>query len=219
MFAAGQGDNASVELLLESAIGIDVNAVVAPEQSGYKPQKIVEGTQKKVLKINPVTALQIAAANQHPSTCQLLLEHHADPTVCNHSHENCLHIAAAVGNATVAQVILQEVSKNHSVKNTLLNDESTNGFTPLMKACLSSSPAVVSVLLKFGADVKYSNIRCGGMTVLHAALRNGDEFVVKELMQQPGIQAVMNSCWTVGGKRLSNRVLAVETHNERVSFL
>lgn len=78
---------------------------------------------------------------------EILLESGSNLVVHHQSLFNCLHITAAVGEREILECLLQT-----PFRDTLINETSAFGWTPLRDAIMRDNTTIVDLLLKHGAD-------------------------------------------------------------------
>lgn len=151
--AASYGLTVLVERLLDG--GADVNSINQDE----------------------VTALQLAAATQEPSTVELLLKRGASVHIRDRNQVTPLWRVAAKlnGNATIAKLLLEGGSEPGA--------SDWVGVTPLHNACLNGNFEIFKLLTAAGADVKAKDH--SGESPLHYALKRADPplDLIKELIR------------------------------------
>lgn len=150
--AAAYGLTALVERLLDR--GVDVNSV---NDDG-------------------MTALQLAATTQEPSTVELLLKRGANVHLLDCNRVTPLWRVAYKlnGNAKIAKLLLEGGSEP--------GFPDWIGVTPLHSACLNGNIEIFQLLIDGGADVKAKND--AGESLLHYALRRDPRLeLIKELVR------------------------------------
>lgn len=150
--AAAYGLTALVERLLDR--GVDVNSVNG----------------------DGMTALQLAANTQEPSTVELLLKHGANVHLLDYNQVTPLWRVAHKlnGNAKIAKLLLEAGSEPRA--------PNWIGVTPLHSACLNGNIEIFQLLVDGGADVKAKND--AGESPLHFALiRDPRLELIKELVR------------------------------------
>jgi ankyrin repeat protein len=128
-----------------------------------------------------VTALLAAAANGHPKTCQLLLDHGANITALDKRNRSCFFLACGSGNPETALFI---ASKLEGENEKLLFLKSDAGKTPLTKAAAKGHTEVVKLLLsKIDPAAVNEKDNKLGHTPLHVAAMNGSKDIVELLIE------------------------------------
>lgn len=150
--AAAYGLTALAERLLDR--GVDVNSV----------------------NVDGMTALQLAATTQEPSTVELLLKRGANVHLLDCNQVTPLWRVAYKlnGNAKIAKLLLEGGSEP--------GVPDWTGVTPLHSACLNGNIEIFQLLVNGGADVKAKNN--AGESPLHYALRRDPRLeLIKELVR------------------------------------
>ena len=112
-----------------------------------------------------------ACANNHASTCALLLSYGADLCASNDRGTTALHIAAFLGSLSI---IHELVNMSHDDADTLqhaLNQGDLRNQTALFQACIEGHTEIALALLYAGADAYHLDDE--HQTCLHAMLSTG----------------------------------------------
>lgn len=130
---------------------------------------------------NGFTALTASAIQGHPAVTKMLVEAGADLEWATWSIATPLHRAAHEGHLAVMRVLLEAGANPDS--------RGPNGETPLFCAAFDGRVQVVRELLHGNADPLLTTIKQGfGVVPLDSASLEGHSDVVRELIQQVGIQ-------------------------------
>ena len=186
MWAAAQGHEAVIRLLLEE--GADINAnkksggTTLMEAANKRDEIIVRLLLEKGADVNLKdtsgrTALSIAANIGYETTVRLLLEKGADVNLKDTSGRTALSIAAKEGEEIVVRLLLE--------KGADVNVKDQDGETALMKAARNKyekGEQAVQVLLEKGADVKAQDR--DGETALMKAAEEGSGTIVQLLLEK-----------------------------------
>lgn len=170
LLASQDGFIEGVQLLLEYGAGINftsdkgLTALYIAAQNGHV--LIVRLLLKNGAEINLTsgegkTPLYIAAQNGHVPVVKLLLENGADVNLASNEKVAPLYIAAQQGHTEVVALLL-------SAKNILVDQEGRSGHTSLHLASQHRHITIVSLLLKYGADVNHKNNE-GETPLLHVS--------------------------------------------------
>ncbi|KAL4452386.1 hypothetical protein ABPG75_008048 [Micractinium tetrahymenae] len=122
------------------------------------------------------TALYFSAAIGNTAAARLLLEHGADPCICNRGGQSALHYAAQIGSEPLAELLLAAPGIE-----AVINARDTEGTTPLYFAVMGGSKGVARRLLARGARPDIPNNR--GQTPLHLASQGGLSSIVSLLLK------------------------------------
>lgn len=124
-----------------------------------------------------VTALQLAAGTQEPSTVELLLKRGASVHIRDRNQATplCRVAAKLNGNAKIAKLLLEGGSEPGA--------SDWVGVTPIHSACLNGNVEVFRLLVASGADVKVKDN--SGESPLHFGLKRADPplDLIKELIR------------------------------------
>ncbi|KAL8752879.1 MAG: hypothetical protein Q9184_005591 [Pyrenodesmia sp. 2 TL-2023] len=120
------------------------------------------------------TPAQWAVQRCHYYTVSLLLRHGADPTIADGGGYKMIHLATFDGNAFMLLLILLH-------PNVSIDERDAQGHTALMWAAYNRLPAVVELLIRFGAST--SAIDETGFTPLHWALVRGSGQCILKLLE------------------------------------
>ena len=119
-----------------------------------------------------LSALNIAIHCDHVEICQALLRHNSaeqlfhTPAPCRGA--TCLHQAAALGRARIAEALLAAGG------DALLHAADARGRTCLHAACARGTPETVALLAAAGGAALLRRADAGGATCLHVAAARGD---------------------------------------------
>lgn len=127
LLAARQGDNATIQVLIER--GIDINV-----QDPHTQQ----------------TALMAAAERGHVQTAKMLLENGANPNIRDPRGYPLLIQAALKGDVDIATALLQHGANPNAT-------EDINKWTALMMAAENSDAKMVELLVNYEADVNIAD--------------------------------------------------------------
>ena len=172
-WAAQEGHEAVVRLLLESAEGQKANDINAKDKRGR-------------------TTLHWAARRGHVAVVRLLLEGAGgqkadDINAKDNRGWTALHLAAGEGNEAVVLLLLEGAGGQKAD----INAKDNGGCTSLDRAAQGGQEAVVRLLLKGAGGQKAADINakdCGGWDPLHLAAGGGHEAVVRLLLEGAGDQ-------------------------------
>ena len=109
-----------------------------------------------------------ACANNHPSTCALLLCHGASLCPINDRGMNILHVAAFLGSLPIIHELLLHTSLEYDLIIKILNQGDNLNQTPLFYACMEGHLEVALIFLHAGANPYY--LDNNNQTCLHAML-------------------------------------------------
>lgn len=110
------------------------------------------------------TPAQWAVQRCHYYTVSLLLRHGADPTIADAGGYKMIHLATFDGNAFMLLIILLH-------PNVAVDEPDAQGHTALMWAAYNRLPAIVELLIRFGASISATDDTA--FTPLHWALVRG----------------------------------------------
>jgi len=122
------------------------------------------------------SALHHAALNGHRDVVVLLLEHEASPNIVDIKGSTPLHLAAWAGHTDIVRLILTQ-----GVRVTQINLKNKDNETAVHCGAQYGHAAVVSLLLKYGADPKTRNVR--DETALDLAAQYGRLETVEALIR------------------------------------
>lgn len=114
-----------------------------------------------------------AAQRCHYYTVHLLLQHGADPLICDAQGYNILHLATFEGNIFLLVLLLHQ--------NIPVDSTDSVGHTCLMWAAYKGFPQCVDLFLRWGADVHA--VDKDGFTALHWALVKGSQMCIQKLVE------------------------------------
>ncbi|KAL8873577.1 MAG: hypothetical protein Q9174_000969 [Haloplaca sp. 1 TL-2023] len=120
------------------------------------------------------TPAQWAVQRCHYYTVDLLLRHGADPTIPDGQGYKMIHVATFDGNAFMLLIILLHPMVS-------VNEPDARGQTALMWAAYNRLPAIVELLLRFGASA--NDVDETGFAPLHWALVRGSQPCILKLLQ------------------------------------
>ncbi|KAL8903212.1 MAG: hypothetical protein Q9207_004078 [Kuettlingeria erythrocarpa] len=120
------------------------------------------------------TPAQWAVQRCHYYTVNLLLRHGADPTIADGGGYKMIHLATFDGNVFMLLLILLH-------PNVSIDEPDAQGHTALMWAAYNRLPAVVELLIRFGASTSATDET--GFTPLHWALVRGSGSCVLKLLE------------------------------------
>ena len=118
----------------------------------------------KVRGVWPETQLMRAAYEGNEPRVRELVAAGAKPGLVSSYGESALHIASTFGHVRIAKLLLDG---KYEGKGADINLQESNGWTPLVVACIHGREAVVRLLLDRGADVTLRT--SGGRTALSIA--------------------------------------------------
>ena len=142
---------------------------------------------------NGNTAFELAYNNGHVETARFLLEKGASTegakSPANLYHISPLNMAVYSGNVEMVQFLLENRANVESLA-------TPSQFTPLYLAARRDQIECFSLLLAFDANVDTSDI--GGATPLHYAARNGNIYIVHQLLRKGArSESRDNQGWTL----------------------
>ncbi|KAI4200887.1 MAG: hypothetical protein LQ348_001704 [Seirophora lacunosa] len=120
------------------------------------------------------TPAQWAVQRCHYYTVSLLLRHGADPTIADAGGYKMIHLATFDGNAFMLLIILLH-------PNVAVDEPDAQGHTALMWAAYSQLPAIVELLIRFGASISATDETA--FTPLHWALVSGSGPCILRLLE------------------------------------
>lgn len=115
------------------------------------------------------TPLLLAALNGHADACEVLIKLGADPLAFDCERSTAMHLAVQFGKTNVVEKLVSHKK--------LINSQTSQGFTPLMRVAEIGSMEIGVILLKAGADPLL--VQEGGMNAMHIAAANGKVEIVK----------------------------------------
>ncbi|KAL9012331.1 MAG: hypothetical protein Q9173_002902 [Seirophora scorigena] len=120
------------------------------------------------------TPAQWAVQRCHYYTVSLLLRHGADPTIADAGGYKMIHLATFDGNAFMLLIILLH-------PNVVVDEPDAQGHTALMWAAYNQLPAIVELLIRFGASISATDETA--FTPLHWALVRGSGPCILRLLE------------------------------------
>ncbi|KAL8990873.1 MAG: hypothetical protein Q9177_000572 [Variospora cf. flavescens] len=120
------------------------------------------------------TPAQWAVQRCHYYTVSLLLRHGADPTIADAGGYKMIHLATFDGNAFMLLIILLH-------PNVAVDEPDAQGHTALMWAAYNRLPAIVELLIRFGASISATDDTA--FTPLHWALVRGSGPCISRLLE------------------------------------
>jgi ankyrin repeat protein len=178
MNAAYQGDQKSVNLLLDKGVNIDTanrtgwTALNSAADQGHID--IVQLLLERKADPNACSPLIKALNRNYSEVAQLLLKQHADPNQADANGCTPLNMAAMKGHEDAVKQLLKLGADANSVRSsrrTALYDAAKNGHT-----------GIIRLLLENGAHINTPNI--DGATPLHQAVFNGHTQTVNLLLER-----------------------------------
>jgi ankyrin repeat protein len=121
------------------------------------------------------TFLLAATTNQHTYIVSLLLDHGADPNMCNVKIANVcpIYVASKLGNYEIVKILLDHGASPNAINSLQM--------TSLMTVTLDQNVPIAKLLLERGADPNMC-IGTNKTCPLHVASRNGNIEIVKSLL-------------------------------------
>ncbi|KAF7241358.1 2-5A-dependent ribonuclease [Varanus komodoensis] len=175
--------NTAAEMLNEAARNGSIETI---------RQLLDEGTDINSKVNSGWTALHSAVKRNREDIVRLLLDRGADPHARLLNGTTPFVIAGERGNVNLLQLLLDKGSD--------VNEHDSNGFTAFLEAAWYRNLPAVRFLHEKGADVNFCRVvneekrkfGKGGQTALMYAARNGDDTMVKALLDEMG--AALNIC-------------------------
>ncbi|KAL9001553.1 MAG: hypothetical protein Q9169_000128 [Polycauliona sp. 2 TL-2023] len=124
--------------------------------------------------INQATPAHWAVQKCNYYLVNLLLEHGADPNIADADGYKLIHLATFDGNAFMLLLILLHPS-------VAIDERDAQGHTALMWATYNRLPAIVDLLLRFGASISVTDET--GFQPLHWALVRGSPPCIAKLLE------------------------------------
>ncbi|KAL8655108.1 MAG: hypothetical protein Q9210_001088 [Variospora velana] len=139
------------------------------------------------------TPAQWAVQRCHYYTVSLLLRHGADPTIADAGGYKMIHLATFDGNAFMLLIILLH-------PNVAVDEPDAQGHTALMWAAYNRLPAIVELLIRFGASISATDetaftplhwalVRGSGPCILRLLENGADRFAVTSSGKTPAVVA------------------------------
>ncbi|KAL8775315.1 MAG: hypothetical protein Q9209_000322 [Squamulea sp. 1 TL-2023] len=124
--------------------------------------------------VNEATPAHWAVQRCHYYTFSLLLAHGADPNIADAGGYKMIHLATFDGNAFMLLLVLLHPS-------VAIDDRDAQGHTALMWAAYNRLPAIMDLLLRFGASISVTDET--GFQPLHWALVRGSPPCIIKLLE------------------------------------
>jgi len=177
LYAAGQGCEAVVKLLLEKGARGDPMAVLYATARGHT--SIVKTLLENSTIIGDDSALRIAVQHGNEGMVKLLLERGAEteqPASYDLTTLTPLQLAVREGREAIVRMLL-----DHGAE-TELHPKYGNGWTPLQLAVTGGHKRILEMLLEKGAKTEPSGKP--SHAALHLAIQRGDEAIVQILVEK-----------------------------------
>lgn len=138
------------------------------------------GANVNAQNVNSKTALMMAAFYGKVLLCKILRKHGANYDLKDNTGKKAIHYAVDGGDAETVRYLLDTGANANDI-------EEASGWSPLLRvACLNGSADVVQLLIKYGADVNYTDREKksalviasinGNLPIVTALITNGANF-------------------------------------------
>ncbi len=181
MWAACQGDQKIVDILLKRGVGLEDNSIYGTalaEAENCLHEKLAlhlisKGAKTTTVRVDGLTLLMMAANNGHTDLMDAILKTTKNVNAVDQDGASALTFASRMGHTAAVRRLLDMEAK--------IDLADSHGKTALMYAAQNGNSETVNLLISKHADVNVKD-RQGAAALQLAARYSGDPAVIKSLM-------------------------------------